>query len=189
MYAIRSYYDNRITREDARNLLAELYLKYGGNYFSLAGRNKEGKDATNAVSWIALEAYDMIGGYNHLGVMWHGEIDKNFFSYACDVLSRHGCGVPTLVNYDVMRDSELYSGYSYEDAWNMSYSGCQWYCAVGSEYSDHDLNSFVLIVPMQRALKIAVEKGVTDFESLFGVITSYSIHYTKLYEGTEYHTG
>lgn len=161
----------RLTRDEARNILAELYLKYGGNYFSFGGRLKDGSDATNEVSWIGLEAYDMIGGYNHLGLMWHPDIDPEYYAYGCDVVTRHGCGVPTLVNYDVMRDSELYSGYSYEDAWNVSYSGCQWYCAVGSEYSDHDLNSFVLLAPMQRAMKVAEEKELQTFEEFWDVYT------------------
>lgn len=160
-----------ITRDEARSILAELYLKYGGNYFSFAGRKKDGTDATNEVSWVGLEAYDMLGGYNHLGVMWHSDIDKAYYSYACDVVTRHGCGVPTLVNFDVMRDSNLVSGYSYDDAWNMSYSGCQWYCAVGCEYSDHDLNSFVLPVPMQRAMKIAEQENFTDFEQFWNAYT------------------
>lgn len=140
-----------LTRDEARNILAELYLKYGGNYFSFGGRLYDGSDATNEVSWIGLEAYDMVGGYNHLGLMWHPDMDPEYYAYGCDVVTRHGCGVPTLVNYDVMRDSELYSGYNYDDAWNVSYSGCQWYCSVGAEYSDHDLNSFVLTAPMQRS--------------------------------------
>lgn len=156
-----------LTRDEARELLAELYLKYGGNYFSFGGRDANGKDATNEMSWIGLEAYDMIGGYNHLGVMWHTDMDEAYYTYACDVVTRHGCGVPTLVNYDVMRDSELYSGYSYEDAWNVSYSGCQWYCAVGSEYSDHDLNSFVLTAPMQRAMKKSEENKYEHFQQFW----------------------
>lgn len=160
-----------LTRDEARDIMAELYLKYGGNYFSFGGRDKDGKDLTNEVSWVGLEAYDMIGGYNHLGVMWHKDMDKSYYSYACDVVTRHGCGVPTLVNYDVMRDSELYSGYSEEDAWNVSYSGCQWYCAVGAEYSDHDLNSFVLTAPMQRAMKISEELNIEDFEKFWDLYT------------------
>ena len=161
----------RISRDDARNLIAELYLKYGGNYFSFGGRNRDGSDATNEMSWIGLEAYDMIGGYNHLGVMWHDDIDPAYYSYACDVVTRNGCGVPTLVSYDVMRDSELYSGYCWDDAWNMSYSGCQWYCAVGSEYCDHDLNSFVLPVPLQRAMQRAEKEEYTDFEQFWSAYT------------------
>jgi pyruvate-formate lyase len=158
-----------LTKGEARNLIAELYLKYGGNYFSFAGRDINLKDATNQMSWIGLEAYDMIGGYNQLGVMWHSDINKEYFQYACDVLARHGCGVPTLVNYDVLRASELYSGYSEEDSWNVSYSGCQWYCSVGSEYSDHDLNSLVLIKPMQRAIDTAIKDSINNFESFWKV--------------------
>lgn len=160
-----------LTSDEARDILAELYLKYGGNYFSFGGRDREKKDATNEISWIGLEAYDMIGGYNHLGVMWHSDMDEAYYTYACDVVTRHGCGVPTLVNYDVMRDSELYSGYSYEDAWNVSYSGCQWYCAVGSEYSDHDLNSFVLVAPLQRAMKYSEEQACQEFEEFWTIYT------------------
>ena len=158
-----------ITREHAREIVAEMYLKYGGNYFSFGGRDKDGKDATNEMSWIGLEAYDMISGYNHLGLMWHEDIDSDFYDYGCDVVTRHGCGVPTLVNFDVMRDSNLRSGYSYEDAWNMSYSGCQWYCAVGTEYSDHDLNSFVLNVVLKRAMIMSETENVNDFEDFFKI--------------------
>lgn len=168
-YYIKDMTDGTLTRDEARNLMAELYLKYGGNYFSFGGRTKDGADATNEVSWVGLEAYDMIGGYNHLGIMWHTGMDEKYYSYACDVVTRHGCGVPTLVSYDVMRDSELYSGYLYDDAWNVSYSGCQWYCAVGTEYSDHDLNSMVLITPMMRSIDIASKNGVSDFEEFFHI--------------------
>lgn len=161
--------DGTLTKEEARNLLAELYLKYGGNYFSFGGRNEDGSDATNEVSWVGLEAYDMLGGYNHLGVMWHPDMNPAYYTYACDVVTRHGCGVPTLVSYDVMRDSELYSGYRYEDAWNVSYSGCQWYCAVGSEYSDHDLNCLVLITPMLRAIDVAEKESINDFETFWQI--------------------
>lgn len=158
-----------LTKDEARDYIAELYLKYGGNYFSFGGRDYDGNDFTNEVSWIGVEAYDMVGGYNQLGVMWHPDINEEFFQYACDVVGRHGCGAPTLVNYDVFRDSELRSGYSYEDAWNVSYSGCQWYCAVGTEYSDHDLNSYVIIQPMQRAIDICIDQGIDDFDGFFKI--------------------
>lgn len=157
-----------LTVEEARNLLAELYLKDAG-YCSISGRDREGKDATNQVSWRMLEAYDMIGGFNHIGVMWHEDIDKDFYDYACDVLARHGCGVPTLVNYDVMRDSELLSGYPEADAANVAYAGCQWYCAVGNEYSDHDLNCVVLPQQLERAIDRAIEENVDSYDGLWNI--------------------
>lgn len=156
-----------LTRDSARELIAELYIKYGGNYFSYGGRNEKLEDATNALSWLGIEAYDMLGGYNQLGVMWHSDIDTEFWSYACDVVGRHGCGAPTLVNYDVMRASELRSGFSEEDSWNIAYSGCQWYCLIGKEYCDQDTNSLVLIQPLQRALEFAETNNISDWESFY----------------------
>lgn len=84
-----------LTKEMAREYIAELYLKYGGNYYSFGGRDQSQKDATNELSWLGVEAYDMLGGYNQLGVMWHSDIDPAFWEYACEVVGRHGCGAPT----------------------------------------------------------------------------------------------
>ncbi len=159
-----------LDRDEARNLMAEYYLKDAG-YVACAGKDRDGKDATNEVSWIMLEAYDMLGGFNHIGLMWHEDIDPEFWKYGCDVLARHGCGVPTMTNYEVMKQSELLSGYPEEDAWNVAYSGCQWYCAVGNEYSDHDLNCIVLVRNMQRAIDQAIEQNVDNFEDLWKLYT------------------
>ena len=162
----------RISREQARGWIAELFLKYGGNYFALGGRDRQGQDATNELSRVILEAYDLNGGDNNLGVMWHKDIDPDFFNYACEVLGRHGTGTPVLINYDVLRDSELRSGVSEDHAWDVAYSGCQWYCVVGREYNDQDLNSLVLLQPMQRAIHRAAKEGTTDFEELFGLFSA-----------------
>jgi len=168
-YYTRDIEAGKITRDEAVSLIAELYLKYGGNYWSFGGRDINGDDATNEMSWVCMEAYDITGGYNHLGLMWHEDIDKDFYNYGCEVLARHNCGTPTLVNFDVLRDSQLRSGVKEEDAWNMSYSGCQWYCVVGKEYNDQDLNSYVLVQPMQRAMEIAADNNVTDFEDFWDI--------------------
>jgi len=161
----------RMAREEAREWLAELFCKYGGNYFSVGGRDRLGRDATNELSRVVLEAYDLNGGDNNLGVMWHVDMDKSFFNYACEVLGRHGTGTPVLINYDVLRDSELRSGVSDEHAWNVAYSGCQWYCVVGREYNDQDLNSLVLLQPMGRAIRRAVEADVKRFDELFRLLS------------------
>ena len=92
-----------MSREQARGWIAELFLKYGGNYFALGGRDRQGRDATNELSRVILEAYDLNGGDNNLGVMWHEDIDPDFFNYACEVVGRHGTGTPVLINYDVLQ--------------------------------------------------------------------------------------
>lgn len=169
---LRSFYHNDkkegcLTREEARDLIAELFVKYGGNYFALGGRDRNLKDATNELSWVCLEAYDMVGGYNCFGVLWHKDIDRDFFAYACDIVTRYGCGTPALLNHDIMIESELSSGYKKEDTWNVSYCGCQWYCVPGKEYSDHDMNCVVIIKCLKNALKIACEKKIHNFDEFW----------------------
>jgi formate C-acetyltransferase len=111
--------------------------------------------------------------------MWHEDIDPAFFNFACEVLGRHGTGTPVLISYDVLRDSELRSGVSEEHAWDGAYSGCQWYCVVGREYNDQDLNSLVLLQPMQRAIHRAVVEGTADFEGLFQILSAETLATAK----------
>ena len=156
-----------LTREEAREYLAEMFLKLRGQFFCLGGRDREGKDATNDISYIVMEAYDMIDDYNNLGVMWHPDMDPEFYDYVCDVLARHGAGIPSLVNYDLIRDAELRSGIPEDVAWNVAYSGCQWFCIPGMEYCDQDVNALNLIDPMKRAIGRGIVENVADFEGLY----------------------
>ena len=95
------------------------------------------------------------------------------------MLGRHGTGTPVLINYDVLRDSELRSGVSEEHAWNVAYSGCQWYCVVGREYNDQDLNSLVLVQTMQRAIHRAAEEGIGNFDALFNLLSDETLATAK----------
>ena len=163
----RGIADGTLTRTDAREFISEMYMKLRGHFFCVGGRDAELKDATNEMSWVVLEAYDLIGDYNNLGVMWHPDMDPDFYAYTCDVLARHGESIPVLANYDLMYESELRSGIPHEQAWTVAYCGCQWFCIPGREYCDHDVNSFIAILPMNRAITRAVKDGVQDFETLY----------------------
>ena len=158
-----------LSDEEAREYISEMYLKLRGHFFSMGGRDANLKDATNEMSFVALEAYDLIGDYNNLGVMWHPDINPAYYDYACDVLARHGESLPVLVNYDLMYESELRSGIPHEDAWKVVYSGCQWFCIPGMEYCDQDCNSLILLKPMKRTIRAAVERGITDFETFYAL--------------------
>lgn len=158
-----------LSDEEAREYLSEMYLKLRGHFFSVGGRDAELKDATNEMSFVVLEAYDLVGDYNNLGVMWHPDINPAFYDYACDVLARHGESIPVLVNYDLMREAELRSGIPEEDAWKVVYSGCQWFCIPGKEFCDQDTNSIYLLQPMKRTISAAIERGIEDFESFYSL--------------------
>ena len=158
-----------LTRREAREYLAEMYMKLRGQFFSFAGRLPDGSDATNEMSWVALEAYDLVGDYNNLGVMWHSDIDPDYYDYACDVLARHGESTPVLVNWDNMYAAQIRSGMPHEDAAKVVYSGCQWFCIPGQEWCGHDTSRLNVLMVFERALYRAAEDGVEDFDSLYAL--------------------
>ena len=165
----RSRAAGELTDAEAREYLSEMFLKLRGHFFSVGGRDGNLADASNEMSFVMLEAYDLVGDYNNLGVMWHPDIDPALYAYACDVLARHGESIPVLVNYDRMREAELRSGVPEEDAWKVVYSGCQWFCIPGKEYCDQDVNSYNILLPMKRAIARGVEAGVATFAELYAI--------------------
>lgn len=156
-----------LTRQNAREYLAELFLKVRGQHFSICGRLRDGSDATNEMSRVILESYDMVDDYNNLFLLWHKDMDQELLRYACDVLVRHGASVPTLCNYDLMVDCELRSGVDPEVAWSVAVGGCQWFSIPGREYCDQDVNSIVLYDPLFRAMDRGIAEGTTDFEAFY----------------------
>jgi len=166
-FYVKDIADGVLTREEAREYIAEMYMKLRGHFFCVGGRDEDGGDATNEMSWVALEAYDLVGDYNNLGVMWHSDMDEDFYAYTCDVLARHGESIPVLANYDVMYEAERRSGIPHEHAWTVAYSGCQWFCIPGREFCDQDCNSVVALKPMKRAIERAVADDAADFETLY----------------------
>ncbi len=158
-----------LTRQEAREYLAELFLKARGQHFSIGGRLEDGSDASNEMSFVVLESYDMIDDYNNLFLMWHKDMNPELFRYACDVVVRHGASVPSFANYDLLVDCELRSGVDPSIAWKVSVSGCQWFCIPGHEYCDQDVNALVLLDPMWRAMDWVIEHGETDFDEFYDV--------------------
>ena len=177
--------DGTLTRKEAREYLSEMYMKLRGQFFSFGGRDAEGKDATNEMSWVALEAYDLIGDYNNLGVMWHPDMDKDYFDYACDVIARHGESIPVLVNYDLMYDAEVRSGIPESEAWKVVYSGCQWFCIPGQEWCGQDSSEISVIFPMRRAINRAVMANVQDFEELYALFEEEYANSLKAFQEAE----
>lgn len=158
--------EQRITHKEAVELVANFLVKFS-IFFSLGGRNKNLKDATNEVSWIFLEAYNMVGGQNNFGVMWHSDIDRDFFRYACSVALNKGTGTPALVNYDVMRKSFIYYGTDKKDAQTVAYSGCYWYCMPGVQYNGDDMAAVNVLICFKNAIDIAFKEGIESYDQLW----------------------
>ena len=97
-------------------------------------------------------------------------MDPDFYAYVCDILARHGSGIPSLVNYDLIKDAELRSGIPEDIAWTVAYSGCQWFCIPGREYCDQDVNALIMLNPFWRALDRGIDEKFDTFEQLYDCV-------------------
>lgn len=159
----------RITRDEARNMTSELLMKYGGNYFNTAGRKEDGTDATNELSYLLVEAFDMVGGHQCMNVLWHSDVNRDFVKFAMEVNKRQGSSTPVFMNQDNLQRVELKSGYKPEDVWNVCLGGCQWFCVPGKEYCDQDKNCLVVIQCLLLAFDRACNEGCETFEDFWNI--------------------
>jgi len=172
---LKPFYDKdieskRITKEEAQELVAEFMLRRP-LWYSIGGRDKNHKDATNEVSWLFLNACDMFQGFMNLGFLWHENINKDFFRRACEILIKKGEGTPMFMNHDVMIKSEINYGIKKEDAWNVAYTGCAWYAIPGKEYRAGDNAGINLSKCLMNALDLAYKVNIGSFDELWNLFT------------------
>jgi len=158
--------NKRITEEEAQELIAEFMLKRP-YWYGIGGRDKNLKDATNKVSWLFLNACDMLEDLINLAVLYHGDIDRNFFRRACEINLKRSSGIPMFANHDVIRKSVTNYGIKEEDAWNVAYNGCVWYSVIGKEYLCGDIAGINLLICLMNALDLAFKTKVKNFNQLW----------------------
>ncbi len=159
--------DGIITHEQARDMLAELFIQLDP-WLTIGGRNKEMGDATNEVSWLILEAYDSLKGFpGNFAVMWHEDMDENFLNYACNVNIRLQSGAPMIVNQDIMRESLINQGIKKSDAWNVCHNGCGWYSVPGKQYLTGDWCSINPLICLMNVLKKSTSANIKTFEQFY----------------------
>jgi pyruvate formate-lyase/glycerol dehydratase family glycyl radical enzyme len=91
---------------------------------NLGGRTKGGRDATNEISHMCLEAMmDLRLVQPDISVRIHPETPEPFLIKACE-LARLGTGHPKFYNEDLIAHSMASKGLSLEDSRNFSIMGC-----------------------------------------------------------------
>ena len=142
------YYKNdlengKITREFALELIEELNLKLTWNTtilptdytnvanalgqntqtITISGVDKEGKDVTNEISYLFLEAYKNIKAFTtDLSIRVHKKTPKEFLKKALEVF-RSTSGI-AFYNDEVIIPAMINAGYSTKDARNYAIIGC-----------------------------------------------------------------
>jgi len=132
-----------ITKEEALELIEELELKLTSNILllpevgievsstlgtspqpiTIGGLTKDGKDATNELSWMILEASEKLKAViNNLAIRIHSKTAEDFMLRACRVY-RSTSG-QAFYNDEAIIPALLSDGYSLEDARDYAIVGC-----------------------------------------------------------------
>ena len=129
----------RLTLEEARELLAHFFIKgcewiCGGNYGSgdaqhyqnlvIGGRDGEGKDVTNRVTYLVLDVIEELGiGDFPTTLRLHKDTPQKLLRRMAEVI-RYGGGVLAVYNEELIYQSLLAYGYPKEEVWKFANDGC-----------------------------------------------------------------
>ncbi|MBY9003572.1 MAG: hypothetical protein KGD73_06345 [Candidatus Lokiarchaeota archaeon] len=181
------FYENdiaigRITPEEARELLEELFLKImshnmrpnsnassdfsqryeGSEPVTLGGLTNEGEDATNDLTYIMLEAADRSKASLNFAVRIHKNSPEELLMKIAD-LHYHGVSSVSLMNDEICLQTLLNRGFTKEDANGYAVTGCVDMCSPGKTGGE-GFSSILLC----RTLDLAIRNG--DSQTLVGLV-------------------
>lgn len=161
----------RITRDEAMELLEEFLVKIsnyvimlietgkdtasemgvGSNTFTVGGVDSEGKDATNELSYMLIEAHDRVRAMaNNISVRIHGGSPSEFLKRACE--SYRSTSGLALFNDEVIVPELVEDGFSLEDARDYSIVGCVEPTSTGNCFACTAGNDISLAGMLEMAL-------------------------------------
>jgi pyruvate-formate lyase len=122
---------------------------------TLCGRDKDGNDLTNELSWIILEVMAQI----HLSepavyVRYHENQDENFIIHALKCNREFGGGNPAFLNDELGTQRYLDRNVPIEDACNWNASGCLGY---HMECAEHMAGAFNLV--QAKVMEVTLHNG------------------------------
>ncbi len=137
--------------EEAIFHIACLLLRDTG-YRQLGGVDAEGRDATNPVSYLTMEAAHRLGVPANLAVCVGRDVDPNLLHRGIEYLFEDRTGTPKFVSTDRLTEGFMRNGYPAELARLRAYGGCHWFGIPGREYSLMDMVKLNLAVLLELAL-------------------------------------
>ena len=174
-YYMKDKKEGKITRGEALELLKDLWANfegcsqmytplisgvYGGGHLLqsmvIGGVDSEGKDVTNDMSYLILEAAESIRTLQgSICLRYHDGTPKDFLLKAIDVI-RTGIGYPALFNDKSMIPRILSWGFSLEEARNYVIYGCV-YLQIPGANSMHTGGGYIVL---PKCLWWALHQGI-----------------------------
>ncbi len=126
-----------LTDEEAIFHIACLLLRDTA-YIQLGGPDESGKDVTNPVSFLVLEAAHRLKIPANVGVCVGREVDPRLLRRGVEILFADKTGIPKFLGIDNTSEGFARNGYPLELARQRAYSGCHWSALPGREYTLND---------------------------------------------------
>ncbi len=177
-YYVQDLKNGKIDREDALELIEELNLKLTWNVtilpteftlvgnalgqntqtITISGIDSNGKDATNELSYLFLEAYKKVKVFTtDLSVRIHRNTPREFFKNAINVF-KHTSGI-AFYNDEVIVPALQNTGYSPEDARNYVIIGCVEPTGQGNSFSA----TARMFINLPGVLELTLNNGYSNF--------------------------
>jgi len=126
-----------LTDEEAIFHLACLFLN-DTQYYQLGGPNASGRDVTNKVSFLVLEAVHRLKAPTNIGIFVHEGLDPKLLRRGVEIILEDKMGFPKFLGGDALIEGFMRNGYPVELARERAYSGCHWFAIPGREYCLND---------------------------------------------------
>ncbi|MEM1445003.1 MAG: pyruvate formate lyase family protein [Planctomycetota bacterium] len=140
---LRPYYEadlaaGRTTREEAVFNIACLLLM-DAQYYQLAGPGEDGTDMTSELSYMILDAAELMDGPCNLTIRVHDRLDQALFKRGVELLFRYKKGWPRFSGDQALVDGFKNAGYDESIARQRIAVGCNWMSLPGLEYTLNDV--------------------------------------------------
>lgn len=160
----------RIDDEDAVFLLACLLLN-DTRYYQLGGPDPDGRDQTNRLSFLILEAAHRLGTTCNLTIRVHDGLDPELLRKGVENLLKDRQGCPRFSGDKALVEGFMRNGYSAELARQRIAVGCNWMALPGLEYTMNDTVKInvakVFAVAFEEMMAADVEPGTGELRRRF----------------------
>lgn len=158
---------NGILDDDkARFLLANLILN-DSKYYQVSGVDENDNDLTNHLSYLILEACDLINISANVTVRVHENCDPEFLRKAVYYLVKNKNGWPRFCSDKNLSEGYMRNGVSKEIARKRIAVGCNWMCVPGIEFPMNDTVKINIAKVLENALLDMEKESDKSTERLF----------------------
>ena len=173
-----------MTDAEVKFLLA-CFLLCDPHYYQLGGPGPDGRDNTNELSYLILEAAHSLKSTVNLTIRVFDGMDEKLFYRGLEILFEDRLGYPRFSGDKALVEGFMKNGYSAELARRRIALGCNWMSLPGLEYTMNDL----IKVNLAKVFEVAFQEyDGEDVQELYAhFLTHLRIAMDCIAEGIDFH--